>query len=243
MPYFAAAYCGARALPRTITVEPMFTIAPWPWSSIRDPNSWVQAIVPLMSTASTWSTDSSVMSRHDICSRATSPTLLITASTVPSSAKTSSANAATLATTRCRPGTAAPPPPGAHPLGGLLRARARRAVVDADRRGTLLGGADRDRGAEAGAGSGHEHGAALEAARRGQGVRMGHPITLVPAYAVGEGGCWLMLAIRASDAAAPSAGVQAGGCTCARARERRVDARRSGTMSLPERPQRHAGSA
>jgi hypothetical protein len=25
MPYFAAAYCGARALPRTITVEPMLT--------------------------------------------------------------------------------------------------------------------------------------------------------------------------------------------------------------------------
>ena len=55
----------------------------------------MHAIVPLMSTASTWSTDSSVMSRHDICSRATSPTLLITTSTVPSSANTSSANAAT----------------------------------------------------------------------------------------------------------------------------------------------------
>ena len=39
-------------------------------------------------------------------------------------------------------------------------------------------------GAEAGAGPGHEDGAALEAARRGQRVRVGHPITLVPAYAV-----------------------------------------------------------
>ena len=91
MPYFAAAYCGARALPRTMTVDPMLTIAPWPWSSIRAPNSWVQAMVPLMSTASTWSTDSSVMSRHDICSPATSPTLLISTSTVPNWTKTSSA--------------------------------------------------------------------------------------------------------------------------------------------------------
>ena len=78
MPYFAAAYCGARALPRTITVEPMLTMEPQPWSSIREPNSCVHAMVPLMSTASTWSTDSSVRSRHDICSRATSPTLLMT---------------------------------------------------------------------------------------------------------------------------------------------------------------------
>ncbi len=30
IPYFAAAYCGARALPRTMTVEPMFTMLPWP---------------------------------------------------------------------------------------------------------------------------------------------------------------------------------------------------------------------
>ena len=45
---------SARALPRTITVEPMLTIEPQPWSSIREPNSCVQAIVPLMSTASTW---------------------------------------------------------------------------------------------------------------------------------------------------------------------------------------------
>ena len=96
-PYFAAAYCGARALPRTITVEPMLTMLPCPWSSIRLPNSWMHAMVPLMSTASTWSIDSSVMSRQDICSRATSPTLFTSTSTPPSCWNAASAIAATWA--------------------------------------------------------------------------------------------------------------------------------------------------
>ena len=92
MPYFAAAYCGARALPRTITVEPMLTIDPPPsCSSMREPNSCVHISVPLMSTARVWSIDSSVMSRHDICSLAMSPTLLIATSSRPKRSHTASA--------------------------------------------------------------------------------------------------------------------------------------------------------
>jgi hypothetical protein len=56
MPYFAAACCGARALPRTITVDPMLTTDPPPsCSSMREPNSCVHISVPLMSTAMVWS--------------------------------------------------------------------------------------------------------------------------------------------------------------------------------------------
>ena len=74
-----------------MTVDPMFTMAPWPASSIRELNSCTHSSVPLMSTDSTWSIDSSVMSRHDICSRATSPTLFTRTSTPPSCSKAASA--------------------------------------------------------------------------------------------------------------------------------------------------------
>jgi hypothetical protein len=68
MPYFPAAYCGARGLPRTTTVEPMLTIAPRPRLSMRSPFSCSISMVPLMSTASTRSITASSMSRQSIWS-------------------------------------------------------------------------------------------------------------------------------------------------------------------------------
>ena len=179
MPYFAAAYCGARALPRTMTVEPMFTMLPWPWSSIRAPNSWTQSIVPLMSTARTWSIDSSVMSRQDICSRATSPTLFTRTSTPLQPFEGGVGHGLDLLPVddvgleQHRSAAF-----GRHPVGRPLGSLHGAAVVDADRAGALLGGAYRDLGAEAGAGAGDDDGPALEAARYGNGC-CGHGVSFL----------------------------------------------------------------
>ena len=143
---------------------------PWPCSSIRAPNSWTQSIVPLMSTARTWSIDSSVMSRHDICSRATSPTLFTRTSTPSSRSKAASAMAlicsqSTMSACSSTGSAALRRDPVGRPLGPLDGA----AVVDADGAGALLGGAYRDLGAEAGAGAGDDDRPALQAARYGNG--------------------------------------------------------------------------
>ena len=89
--YFAAAYWGARAEPRTITVEPTWTMLPCPCFSIRSPNSWVMSSVPLTSMSMTASSASWVSSSQFICSLETSPTLLTSTSSVPNAAQTSSA--------------------------------------------------------------------------------------------------------------------------------------------------------
>src|SRR5205085_2033841 len=59
-PYFEAAYCGARGLPVTTTLEHTFTIVPpLSCSSMRLPISCVTSSVPFTSTASTRSISSS----------------------------------------------------------------------------------------------------------------------------------------------------------------------------------------
>ena len=150
-------------------VEPMLTMLPWPCSSIRAPNSWTHSIVPLMSTARTWSIDSSVMSRHDICSRATSPTLFTRTSTPPSCSNAASAIALTCAQSTMSAWSRT----GVASLGRTRSAvcfapLGRAAVVHADGARPLLGGAYGDLGAEPGAGPGDDDRPALEATRDGK---------------------------------------------------------------------------
>ena len=172
MPYFAAAYCGARALPRTITVEPMLTIDPPPsCSSMREPNSCVHISVPLMSTARVWSIDSSVMSRHDICSLAMSPTLLTSTSSCPNRSAYYVSHQPDL-----RPvddvglDEERLAPLGLDSRDGLPRARLGAAVMNGDV-GAFLRCAHRDLGTEAGARAGDEDGLAGEPLGESHDVR------------------------------------------------------------------------
>ena len=162
MAYFAAAYCGARAEPRTITVEPTWTMLPCPCFSIRSPNSWVMSSVPLTSMSMTASSASWVSSSQFICSLETSPTLLTSTSSVPNAAQTSSA-IRLICVPRADVGLHEDAVAAglADALERRFGARLRRAVVHGDL-GALLRGADGDLGAEAGAGAGDEHGLAGE---------------------------------------------------------------------------------
>jgi hypothetical protein len=108
-PYFDAAYCGARGLPVTTTFEQTLTIAPPLRATIRCPISWHMKSVPFTSTAITRSTVSSLNSFQELCSGATSPTLLTRMSRPPVRSNTSPASRFTssqLVTSAC---TAKPP--------------------------------------------------------------------------------------------------------------------------------------
>ncbi len=123
---------------------------------MREPNSCVHISVPLMSTARVWSIDSSVMSRHDICSLAMSPTLLTATSSRPKRSHTASAIRLTCAQSVMSACTTNALRPSASTRAAVCRAPVLRAAVVHGDVGALLRRAHRDLGTEAGARAGDQ---------------------------------------------------------------------------------------